>query len=437
MIIADIFILNGLVEKLKIVKKIRENSYIIQIITLMSGTLMAQVIMFAFIPILTRIYTPSEFGLYSVFFALSSMVGLISSLRYEQAIMLPKSNRDAQALVFISIVITLLFSLIVGLALWLCYDLVLDYFEGNSYLVWLLSPSILIIGMVQIFDSYSTREELYKKIAFVRVMESVTTISTQGISRYFFALDGLIVGKILSNLFSLYLFCYFHIKKQTLGVKYLTKRRVKANLKRHESFPKYFSISSLLNSFSQQVPIFLFTLLFSPAIAGFYSLTARVMQVPILLVAGSTRSVFYQKASSMYANGENITPLYLKTTLGLIKLFIAPLLIILFFGQDIFIFLFGLEWVESGVIAQITIIWFMFVFISPPTSAMYNILNLQKILLLIQILTIVTRVVAIYLGFYIFGTYLASVVLFTAVSVIHNILFIGYIYYKIRHVHRL
>ena len=429
MIIANIFILNGLGEKLKIINKIRQNSYIIQIITLMSGTLMAQVIMFAFIPILTRIYTPSEFGLYSLFFAISSMLGMVSSLRYEQAIMLPKSNRDAQALVFLSIIVTILFSLIIALILWLFYQPILNYFEGNSYLVWLLSPSIMIIGLVQIFETYSTREQLYKKIAFVRMMESVTTISSQGISRYFFALDGLIVGKMFSNLISLYLFCYFHIKKQTLVLKYITKRRIRANIKRHEDFPKYFTLSSLLNSFSQQVPLFLFTLLFSPAIAGFYSLSARIIQAPILLVSGSTRSVFYQRASKMHSNGEDITPLYLKTTIGLIKLFIAPLLIILFFGQEIFVFLFGLEWGESGVISQITIFWFLFVFISAPTSAMYNILNLQKILLIIQLITIVTRVVAIYLGYYIFGTYIASVVLFTIASVIHNIIFIGYIYY--------
>ena len=397
----------------------------------MSGTLMAQVISFAFMPILTRLYTPSEFGLYSLFFAISSMIGLVSSLRYEQAIVLPKSNRDAQALVFLSIVVTLFFSVISSLVIWLFYDYILEYFNGNAYLVWLLAPSILIIGMVQIFDVYSTREQIYKKIAFVRMTESITTISTQGVSRYLFLLDGLIVGKILSNLFSLYLFCYFHFKKQTLGLKYLTKRRLKANIKRYESFPKYFTLSSLLNSFSQQVPIFLFTLLFSPAIAGFYSLTARVMQVPILLIASSTRSVFYQKASEMYANGENIIPLYLKTTLGLTKLFVVPLVIILFWGQDIFVFVFGLEWIESGVIAQITIIWFMFVFISPPTSAMYNILNLQKRLLQIQILAVITRVLAIYLGFYIFGTYIASIVIFTIVSTIHNLIFIGYIYYRV------
>ena len=415
----------------RFIEKIDHNSYIFQIITLMSGTLMAQALMFVFIPILTRIYTPTEFGLYSLFFLISSMIGDVSSLRYEQAIVLPKSDRDAQTLVFLSVIITFIITTIVTLAIILFYDFFLDYFNGLDYLVWLLPLSILILGLTQIFDTYSTRREFYKKIATVRVVESVTTISTQWSSRYLFALDGLIVGKLISNFFVLYQFVYFHIKKQTIGVKYLTKRRLKANIKRHNSFPKYFAFSSLLNSFSQNIPVFLLSMLFSPAIAGFYGLTARVMQVPILLISGSTRRVFYQKASKMYANRESIREIYIKTTIGLIKLFIAPLLIILFFGEEIFVFIFSKEWAESGIIAQITIIWFLFAFISSPTSMIYNILSLQKRLLQLQIVTTIARVLSIYSGFYFFDSYIASVVLFTVVSVIHNIIFMGYIYYKI------
>ena len=415
-----------------LIAKVKQSQYLLQIITLMSGTLMAQVIMLAFIPLLTRLYTPSEFGLYSLFFALSSMLGMVSSLKYEQAIMLPKSNKDAQALVFLSIIITIIMVIVLSFGLFIFYDFFLDYFNGLNYLVWLLPFSILIIGLIQIFNTYATREQFYKKMATVKMIESVTTVSTQGVSRYFFALDGLIIGKLLSNLFSLHQLLSFHIKKQTLQLKYFTKRRVKANMKRHENFPKYQSSSALLNSFSQNVPVLLFTSLFSPAVAGLYTLTYRVMQAPILLIANSTRSVFYQKASKMYANGEDITNLHIKTTVGLIKIFMIPLFVVLFFGEEIFSFIFGQEWAESGIIAQITIIWFMFAFITPPTSMMYNILNLQKQLLQLQIITLILRVLAIYMGFYFFKSYMVSVLLFTIVSVIHNLIFMGYIYIKLK-----
>ena len=414
------------------IEKIKQNSFLLQILTLMSGTLMAQVVLLAFIPILTRLYTPTEFGNYSLFFILSTMIGNISSLRYEQAIMLPKSDRDAQVLLFISALLTIAVSFILCIVLFIFYDFFLNYFNGLSYLVWLLPFSVLITGLVQIFNSYSTRKKFYKKMAGVKVIESVTTVGSQGISRYFFALDGLIMGKFISNIYTLYLLLTYHLKKQTLQLKYFTKRRAKANLKRHENFPKYFTMATFLNSISQNIPILLFTTLFSPAIAGFYALTHRILQAPIQLVANSTRAVYYQKASELYANREDIRPLYISTTKGLMKLFILPFFIILFFGEEIFSLLFGEEWITSGMIAQITIIWFFFTFINPPITVMYNIFGQQKAQLLFQIMGLTTRTLAIYAGFYIFDSYIYSIILFTAISVIHNLLIFGYIYQVIK-----
>ncbi|MCK4441254.1 MAG: oligosaccharide flippase family protein [Sulfurovaceae bacterium] len=416
----------------RFIKKIKNSSYLLQIMTLMSGTLMAQIVSFGFIPILTRLYTPSEFGLYSLFFAMASMIGMVSSGNYEQAIMLPKSDRNAQALVFLSILVTITIVLLLTVVLFIFYDFFLNYFEQTSYLIWLLPISTLIIGLMQIFDAYSTRKEFYKKIATTKVIGSFSTVTTQSIGRYIFSLNGLVLGKILSDIFALLILVKFHIKKQTLQLKYLSKRRLSVNMKRHKNFPKYQGVSTLINSFSQNIPLLMFTYLFSPAIAGLYSLTYRAMQTPLLLVSSSTRAVFYQKASKMYSKGEDIYPIYLKTTLGLLKLFIAPLLIILFFGGDLFIFVFGQEWAESGLIAQISIFWFLFSFISPPTTVMFNIYGLQHIRLMIQIVTLCFRVLAIYLGYYIYDSYIVALVLFVIVGIIHNGGVMMYIYKQIR-----
>ncbi len=90
----------------KFISNLKNNSYLTQIITLISGTLFAQIISLISIPILTRIYTPDEFGLYSIFFAVTSVIGMVSSLSYEQAIVLPKSQRSADAILLLSITIT-------------------------------------------------------------------------------------------------------------------------------------------------------------------------------------------------------------------------------------------------------------------------------------------------------------------------------------------
>ena len=411
---------------------LRANRYLVQIATLMSGTLMAQVIMLAFIPILTRLYTPSEFGLYSLFLAIASMVGMISSWRYDQAIMLPKSDRDAQALLFLSMIITLGMVVLMGLVLFLFHGFFLDYFQGVTYLLWLLPVAVMVLGMIQIFDAYSTRQQFYKKIASTKVSAAGISVSLQSLSRYGFNLDALVVGKLLAESVSLFLLVEFHLKKQTLQLKNFSKRRLQANMKRHEDFPKYQSVATLLNSFSQNIPILLFSSLFSPAMVGFYTLTYRVMQAPVMLIAGTTRSVFYQKASKLHARGESIYPLYKKTTLGLFKLFVLPFLVVILFGKELFVFAFGVQWEMSGVIAEVSILMFFFSFITPPSVVSFNILNLQKVYLKFQVAVLLMRMVGIYGGYYFTHSYLISLIAFVMVGVLHNILFMGYIKDKIK-----
>jgi O-antigen/teichoic acid export membrane protein len=414
----------------KIISNIKENRYLFQIITLISGTLFAQIISFASIPILTRLYTPSEFGLYSLFFAITSMVAMVSSLSYEQSIVLPKSRKDAKAIFILSIIITFIFSIMSLVILLIFKSYIKNYFAQEQYLIYLIPISILILGLTQIFDAYSTREELYREIAFSKVTTATTASITQITSKGLFNIDGLVFGKVLGDLFGSFVL-FFNLKSR-VSLRDVSRDDIIFNLRHYSSFPKYQMPSNLINSISQNIPIFMLSALFSPAIAGFYSLTYRAMQTPILLISGATRSVFYQKASKIYAKGEDIYPLYISTTLGLIKLFIVPFIIILLFGQEIFIFVFGREWQEAGLIAQISIIWFYFGFISPPTTMVFNILNLQHIRLYIQIITLILRAIAIYLGFLIFKSYIIAIALFIAVGVIHNGFNMVYIYYKLK-----
>jgi len=415
----------------KIIANFKKNRYLIQIITLISGTLFAQIVSFLSIPILTRLYTPSEFGLYSLFFAITSMVGIISSLNYEQAIMLPKSKRDAKSILILSIVITIIVSIISIGVIFLFESTIKNYFLQQDYIIYLLPISILIIGLNQIFDAYATREELYRKIALSKVATSSTASISQISSKSIFKLNGLIVGKIFGDIVGSYLL-FRDIKKREKILEDISRDDIKKNLKRYISFPKYQMPSNLVNSISQNIPLFMLSVLFSPAIAGFYSLTYRAMLTPILLIANATRSVFYQKASKMYSNGENILPLYIKTTLGLTKIFVIPFMVILIFGQEIFSFVFGEEWREAGLIAQIAVIWFYFSFISAPTNMIFNILDLQKMRLYIQIITLIFRVISILIGAYIFNSYIVAIFLFVVVGAIQGGGTIIYIFYKLR-----
>ena len=403
-----------------------------QIATLMPGTLIAQIVTLAFIPIITRLYTPAEFGLYSLFFSIVSVLGLVSSWKYDQAIMLPKSDKDAQALVFLSILIILGMVLFITLGLLVFSNFFIEYFNGNEIFVLMIPFGVALLGTLQVFNAYSSRKQFYKKLAMLKIVNSFSVAGVQTTSKYFFQLDGLVLGKLLADTLSLILMLKFHFKKNTLQLSSLSKRRMKLNAKKYDHFPKYQSFTVFFNALSQNIPVLLFASLYSAEIAGFYALTVRVLQVPVGLIGSSTKEVYYQLASKMYVNGEDIFNLYKKTTLALLKIFVIPFLTVLFFGEYLFSFVFGEEWIVSGGIAQILILWFLFLFINSPSIITFSILNLQKVQMKLEILSIVMRFLSIYLGYHFFDSYQLSIVFFLLSSVSTNIFVILFIYFKLK-----
>ncbi len=261
---------------------------------------------------------------------------------------------------------------------------------GSSYIIYLIPISVATLGINQIVDAYSTRGELYREIASSKVITSSTSSISQISTRYLFNIDWLIIGKIFGDLLGT-LSLVRGLGGKIYRLKSVTWGDIVSNMSRYREFPKFQMPSNLLNSLSQNIPLFMLSLLFSPAVAGLYSLTYRAMQTPTLLISSATRSVFYQRASKIYSEGGDIFPLYISTTVGLLKLFAIPFVVIVLFGQDIFSNIFGEEWREAGLIAEISVVWFYFGFISPPTTMTFNILNLQKVRLYIQIATLISR----------------------------------------------
>jgi len=134
----------------------------------------------------------------------------------------------------------------------------------------------------------------------------------------------------------------------------------------------------------------------------------------------------------MYARGEDFSSLYIKTTLGLLKLFIIPFFTILFFGEEIFEMFFDEKWKVSGLYAEILIFWFLTLFIKSPSVASFSILNLQKSQMILSFVSIFLRVASFYIGLYVFNSEIHTIQLYTFVSILINLFSFIYIYIKLK-----
>lgn len=413
--------------------------------------MVSQLVMLVLAPVLTRLYLPSEFGAYSLFISITSVVGLVSSLKYDQAIMLARLDKDANAIFLLSLSITSLTTILSAIAIIVLQSFNIKEVNDISDMVWYIPIGIFLIGALQILNSYLSRKQNYKGIATTRMINSLSMMSVQiggkniataeqliqkklhtSVHLSFERFDWLILGKIFADSLSLLILLKnISITTPLKSIK-ASASRLKANAKKHYYFPRYQSLTVLSNAISQNLPVFLLAGLYSVEIAGLYALTVRVLKAPINLIGASTKEVYYQRASKMYISKENIYPLYIKTTKSLIKLFIAPLFLVLFFGEELYGFAFGDNWKTSGALSQILVFWYFFGFINAPSIATFSIISKQNIQMATEIFTLAMCLLAIYGGYYFSNSYYISILAYVFINVISNVFLIIYIYKTLR-----
>ena len=114
-----------MINKLKIKSEFGKN-----ILTLMTGTTLAQAIPIAISPILTRIYAPEDFGVFALYAAVASVMSIAATGRYELAIMLPRKESDAFSIAVLSAAIAAVLS-VISIIIVLMFNNDIAFFLGN------------------------------------------------------------------------------------------------------------------------------------------------------------------------------------------------------------------------------------------------------------------------------------------------------------------
>lgn len=412
----------------------KKNSFASDVLTLVGGTTFAQIVILLAAPLLTRIYGPEDFGVWALFLSITGIIGVIACLRYELSIMLPESDEDAINLLALSIAIVLLITIITIPLIYIFKDplvLALNSPQLGNY-VWLIPPFIFINGMFLALNYWNSRTKKFKRLSFARVSSSISSTGTQigaGIGGYATGI-GLIAGSLVGHIIStIVLGGQIWKDDNKLFKTHISLKKMLLGLKRHRKFPLIDSWSALLNTTSWQLPAFLLALFFSPAIVGFYSLGFRLLQMPMNFIGGSISQVFFQRAS--VAKSENTLDSLVENVFRLLVIVgMFPILTITIVGSDVFSVVFGQEWTEAGVYAQILSIWAFVWFISSPLSTIYVVMEKQQFGLQYNIINFITRLLSLAIGG-ILGSARIALILFAASGVlVYGYLCLKMMYYS-------
>jgi len=387
---------------------------------LMTGTALAQALPILVSPFLTRLYSPEEFGVLAGFLAIVNIVSVIASGQYELAVVLPESDKDATALTCIGIMLALFISalvfFIVGVFIFNDYIpnwLVLE----NKWMMFLFPILILFTAGNNILSRNLTRFKKYKIMAHSKV---AWQISNNTLKLVLGALNytgiGLFVGTIIGFLVSIIfqtkaLFSSFMVQAKDLELKDLIRQA-----KRYKKFPLVSSWGALMNVASVQIPVLLFTTLFSSEIAGFFSLSNKIVSIPMIFIGASISQVFMERAAKIKSNKEELKDLTLSIFNKLLLIGTIGLSVITFYGDLIFPLVFGDEWFQAGKYSQWISIWRIFIFAASPLSTMFFVLEKQGESFIWNFVMLFSRVMIIYLAWTLSFSDLKTVTLFSVVG---------------------
>jgi O-antigen/teichoic acid export membrane protein len=197
--------------------------------------------------------------------------------------------------------------------------------------------------------------------------------------------------------------------------------------KRYRDFPLYRAPQVFINAISHNLPVLMLASLFGSSAAGFYSIGRSVMGLPASVIGKSVGDVFYSHIARAAHEGKNLTHLILKATLLLAVVGFLPFALVVAFGPQLFAFAFGNEWVAAGEYARWLSLWLFFAFINRPSVVSIPVLGLQKGLVVYEIFSTLSKVIAIYVGFMIFGSDKLAVAAFSVFGTIAYIILIAWV----------
>lgn len=392
------------------------------IVYLLGGTGIAQVFTFAISPLLTRLYTPKDFGVLGVVLAASSIIAVVAHLRLNLAIALASTANEAKVIMKSSMILTWVISLFSSLGLYI-YSQITGNQDYTGLIICFIFLFAILNSNVDILNYWQSYRGRHKESARNSVIRSTTTGIFQILLSMLTPL-GLVIGGLVGALASIFMYIrdIFKVGENKIQAP-VGFKVIKDTIKSNRSFPLYSMPQGLLASASlNAVPIILGSA-FGIMVAGQYWLAYRMLLAPIALLGGAYRQVLHP----IFSNMDTPTKAKIKTakqhTMYFFVLLVPVMIFCFIFLETIFTVIFGKEWSQAGIFAGWLVLCFSLDIIKVPCVTIIHALKLHKNFLVFEIILGITRVSSLLYSLQ-FNSPELSIIIFTIMNLFLTIIFI-------------
>lgn len=368
----------------KLLTLLRRSTFLNNVLTLVTGTAIAQAVGIALAIPLARLYTPSDFGHFAIFSSISAFAATIASLRYDLAIVLPKSDSVAKQVRRLARRCILLASILTSLLCIAGADWVGKTYQSRPLTICLFFAGISVYEVAELSNVqyWLTRKTEYKLIAQNRVIQTTGVAVLQlGFFFLFPSVVGLFLGTITGQALALMLLLW-KTRKDLRPDKTENLPSLRELAVRYRKMPLLNGPNVMVDALRNN-GMNLIVGLSGAGVLGQFSKAQGILQVPMGFITASVTQVFYQKMA-IVKPGEML-PLVKNVTKKL-TLFAIPVFTLVFIlAPWLFVFLFGSQWDQAGYYARALTPWILVTVLTSPISNIFIVTETQERMLVFAI----------------------------------------------------
>jgi O-antigen/teichoic acid export membrane protein len=354
------------------------------------GAALSQGITFLAAPVLTRLYTPADFGLFGTYGAVVALGAVASGLRYELAVALPKGQVEAANVAALAATATVVLPAVM-LVIIVLLPAVCQCEWGDSALVpylWALPLGVAAAGLYQVATYRALRYQAFRAISISRICQSFSAAGLQLLLGWagWNAL-GLMAGSVASHLVGMVSLVAGTRKGLRREWAVIRWRRMRLLGRRYDRFPRFSVFEGLAMVAGMQLPILLLAASFAATVVGQFVLAVQVAQAPLRLLGGAVGQVFVSQAAQ-YRWSDRLDELVADAFRMLARLGIVPLALFAVIAPDAFVLVFGDQWQLAGIHARWMTPLLTAEFLFLPLSAVIAVTEHQRTALITRVLLV-------------------------------------------------
>ena len=376
------------------------------VLTLLSGASIVMVIGYLALGVIARLYLPAEIGIGKYFVTIMALVGAVASLRYEDALMLPKKDEDAAVLIWLAAAVMLLTAaLLTVVAIWSTeIALFLDFPAIAPYLP-LVPLALICMRSGKIAEFWLVRKRAFRHISAGHV--SLTTSMVIGRigagappinANEAGHIGGFIFGHVIASGF----FIWVALRRSAAAIRMAFGwRRMRQAAVRYQRFALFSTPSSAIGAIMGHLTILLIPFFFTTDVAenalGFYGMALAAIGIPISYVARSVAHPFFVSAAEAQLAG-NLSQISSLVHRRLIMIGLFPVLAVMLAGPDFFELWLGTPFRQAGIYAAYIAAWLVLSSTVSPLTRVYDVTERQRLDFAMALLLLVCLSVAWILG---------------------------------------